>query len=108
MPEAQSSTIPLGSLGPRYQLSYIFLAVWLVGYTRSALGLVANAARAGARLDRPDQHVYKIMACSGPMKDGTWKSWDGHGTWAVKMLSQLMGIRIGTKSGISLQQWIWV
>jgi len=55
-----------------YQLSYIFLAVWLVGYTRSALGLVANAARAGARLDRPDQHVYKIMACSGPMKDAPY------------------------------------
>ena len=55
---------------PRYQLSYIFLAVWLVGYTRTSLSLLANAARAGAHLDRPDQHVYKIMACSGPMKDG--------------------------------------
>ena len=73
MPEAQSSTTPYSSttpLGPRYQLSYIFLAVWLVGYTRTALALLANATRAGARLDRPDQHVYKIMARSGPMKDG--------------------------------------
>lgn len=76
MSELQRSTnsvqlhTPSCASWPRYQLSYIFLAVWLVGYTRTSLSLLANAARAGARLDRPDQHVYKIMACSGPMKDG--------------------------------------
>lgn len=51
-----------------YQLGYVFLAVWITGYTRGFLVANANAARAPTRLDRPDQHVYKIMASSGPLK----------------------------------------
>ncbi|CAJ1367594.1 unnamed protein product [Effrenium voratum] len=54
------------------QLGYVFLALWLVGITRTYLAVCANAARAGARLDRPDQHVYKVMASSGPMKDAPY------------------------------------
>ena len=53
----------------RYQLGYVFLAVWIVSYTRTFLAILANSARAAARLDRPDQHVYKVMAASGALKD---------------------------------------
>ena len=31
--------------------------------------MVPTKARAPARVNRPDQHVYKIMANSGPLKD---------------------------------------
>jgi len=34
---------------------------------RSYATVNANGARAPARLDRPDQHIYKIMAESGPL-----------------------------------------
>ena len=53
----------------RYQLGYVFLAVWIVSYTRTFLSILANSARAAARLDRPDQHVYKVMAVTGALKD---------------------------------------
>ena len=49
----------------QYQLGYVFLAAWLIGLARAAVALLANSARAAARLDRPDQHVYKIMDASG-------------------------------------------
>ena len=35
--------------------------VWAVGMTRSSLSMLANAARSGARLGRPDQQIYRIM-----------------------------------------------
>jgi len=35
--------------------------VFLIGLARSRLIVNANAQRAGARVDRPDQHAYKIM-----------------------------------------------
>lgn len=44
-----------------YDLGYVFLAVWIVSLARNRVSVNANAARAGARVDRPDQHVYKIM-----------------------------------------------
>ncbi|CAE7895521.1 unnamed protein product [Symbiodinium sp. KB8] len=55
-----------------YQLGYVFLAVWLVGLTRTTITILANGARAPARVNRPDQHVYKIMANSGPLKDAPY------------------------------------
>jgi len=55
-----------------YQLGYVFLAVWLVGLTRTIITILANGARAPARVNRPDQHVYKIMANSGPLKDAPY------------------------------------
>ncbi|CAE7763418.1 unnamed protein product [Symbiodinium necroappetens] len=55
-----------------YQLGYVFLAVWLVGMTRTTITILANGARAPARVNRPDQHVYKIMANSGPLKDAPY------------------------------------
>lgn len=55
-----------------YELGYIFLSVYIIAFTRSCLVINANGARAPARVDRPDQHVYKIMAASGPLKDAPY------------------------------------
>jgi hypothetical protein len=49
-----------------YDLGYVFLAVWIVALARNALSLNANSARAGARVGRPDQHVYKVCAPPEP------------------------------------------
>jgi len=51
------------------QLGYVFLAVWIVSMTRATVVCLANGARGPARVDRPDQHVYKIMAADGSLKD---------------------------------------
>eukprot|EP00873_Tetraselmis_striata_P006529 jgi/Tetstr1/426793/TSEL_017008.t1 len=58
-----------GSLrsSPGHDLGYIYLAWFLVLVARSYATVNANEARAPARLDRPDQHIYKIMAESGPL-----------------------------------------
>mmetsp|Transcript_14254 Transcript_14254/g.24292 ORF Transcript_14254/g.24292 Transcript_14254/m.24292 type:complete len:236 (-) Transcript_14254:96-803(-) len=48
-----------------YDLGYVYLAVYLIGLGRARLTVNSNAMRAGARLDRPDQHVYKIMDPAG-------------------------------------------
>mmetsp|Transcript_95606 Transcript_95606/g.169777 ORF Transcript_95606/g.169777 Transcript_95606/m.169777 type:complete len:237 (-) Transcript_95606:70-780(-) len=55
-----------------WQLGYVFLAVWMISYARAAAICQANGARAPARVDRPDQHVYKIMAASGSLKDSPY------------------------------------
>lgn len=44
-----------------YDLGWVFLSVWVISLARSRLIMNANAQRAGARVDRPDQHAYKIM-----------------------------------------------
>lgn len=44
-----------------WDLGWVYLALWIIAQTRFRLGVNANAARAGARLDRPDQHIYKVM-----------------------------------------------
>jgi len=44
-----------------WDLGYPLLATYLLGTGRQRIMVNANAARAGARVDRPDQHVYKIM-----------------------------------------------
>lgn len=85
----------------QYQLGYVFLAaalrhgvcdiheVWAVGMTRTTLSLLANAARSGARLGRPDQHIYRIMGPQykaqprfrGPLVAGSSiRAHDQHGT----------------------------
>lgn len=63
----------------RYELGYLFLAAWIMGITRQGLVINANAARAAARLDRPDQHVYKVMAGSGALKDAPYVLMAGTG-----------------------------
>ena len=41
----------------QHDLGWIYLAVYLVAMGRDRIALNANAVRAGARVDRPDQHV---------------------------------------------------
>mmetsp|Transcript_56087 Transcript_56087/g.88902 ORF Transcript_56087/g.88902 Transcript_56087/m.88902 type:complete len:236 (-) Transcript_56087:99-806(-) len=55
-----------------YDLGYVFLVVWMLAITRAVNICRANGARAPALVDRPDQHVYKIMASSGPLKDAPY------------------------------------
>mmetsp|Transcript_9928 Transcript_9928/g.25264 ORF Transcript_9928/g.25264 Transcript_9928/m.25264 type:complete len:236 (-) Transcript_9928:105-812(-) len=50
-----------------YDLGYIYLMWFLVFLARTYATINANGARAPARLERPDQHIYKIMAESGPL-----------------------------------------
>merc|ERR1712164_215558 len=45
----------------QYDLGWVFLSVWVISMARARLIVNANAQRAGARVDRPDQHAYKIM-----------------------------------------------
>merc|ERR1712039_874465 len=55
-----------------FELGYVYLAVWIIAMSRAFLVCNANGARAPARVDRPDQHVYKIMAASGNLKDAPY------------------------------------
>lgn len=51
-----------------HELGWLY-ATWLVVFfARTYLAINANGARAAARLDRPDQHIYKLMAnpAAGP------------------------------------------
>merc|ERR1719382_1418206 len=48
-----------------HDLGYVYLAVYLIGLGRARLTINANAMRDAARLDRPDQHVYKVMDPKG-------------------------------------------
>ena len=56
----------------RYSLGYIYIMWYMLFLTRKYLALNANGARAAARLARPDQHVYKIMAKEGPLADAPY------------------------------------
>lgn len=47
------------------QLGYIYLAAWIIAMTRACLIVNANGARSPARVERPDQHVYKVMSAAG-------------------------------------------
>jgi len=44
-----------------WQLGYVFAAWYIVFLTRTYMAVNANGARAPARLDRPDQHVYTTL-----------------------------------------------
>ena len=44
-----------------HDLQWVYFAIWIIGLGRSRLMVNANAMRAGARLDRPDQHIYRTM-----------------------------------------------
>jgi hypothetical protein len=47
----------------RYDLGWVYLAVYLVSLGRDRIALNSNAVRAGARVDRPDQHVCECRVC---------------------------------------------
>lgn len=55
-----------------YQLGYVYLAWVIVYLTRMYLTINANGARAAAGCDRPDQHIYKIMAAEGTLADSPY------------------------------------
>lgn len=55
-----------------FQLGYVYLAIWVISYSRAILVVSANSARAPARVDRPDQHVYQIKAAGGNLKDAPY------------------------------------
>jgi len=48
-----------------HDLGYVYLAVYLIGLGRARLNVNSNAMRSAARVDRPDQHVYKVMDSKG-------------------------------------------
>lgn len=48
-----------------WDLGWLFLAVFAVRVFRQRLDVNCNASRAAARLDRPDQHIYKVMDPGG-------------------------------------------
>jgi len=62
-----------------FQFGYVYLAVWILGIARAALVANANGARAPARVERPDQHVYKIMDGAGSLKDAPYVMMAGTG-----------------------------
>uniref|UniRef100_A0A7S1SKC4 Uncharacterized protein n=1 Tax=Tetraselmis chuii TaxID=63592 RepID=A0A7S1SKC4_9CHLO len=51
----------------QHQLGYLYLTWFVVFLAKAYASINANGARAPARVDRPDQHVYQIMAESGPL-----------------------------------------
>lgn len=51
----------------KYDLSVVFVGYYLIFLARAYVQINSNGARAAARVDRPDQHVYQIMAESGPL-----------------------------------------
>lgn len=50
----------------QYDLGYVYLAIYIISMGRNRVMVNANVARAGARVDRPDQHVYKVMDAKAP------------------------------------------
>ena len=63
----------------QWNLGWLFAAIYVLYLTRIYLAINANACRAPARLDRPDQHIYKIMAPSGSLKDAPFVLMAGSG-----------------------------
>lgn len=45
-----------------YDLGYLYISYYILMLTRSYATINANGTREEARVDRPDQHAYKIMA----------------------------------------------
>jgi len=62
-----------------WQLGWVYLAVYMLALMRTVLIVNANGARAPARVDRPDQHVYKIMDKDGANKDAAYVMMVGTG-----------------------------
>lgn len=62
-----------------YQLGWVYLAVYMIALMRTVLIVNANGARAPARVDRPDQHVYKIMDKDGANRDAAYVMMAGTG-----------------------------
>lgn len=46
----------------QHDLGWVFVAVLAVLLMKTYMAINSNGARAAARLDRPDQHIYKVMS----------------------------------------------
>ena len=44
-----------------YELTYVYVAIFMVYMTRLVMVRNANGARGPTRLDRPDQHIYQVV-----------------------------------------------
>jgi len=62
-----------------HQLGWVYLAVYMISLMRTVLIINSNGARAPARVDRPDQHVYKIMDKDGINRDAPYVLMAGTG-----------------------------
>lgn len=56
----------------QYELYWVYLGWYIVFLTRCYMAINANGARLPARVDRPDQHAYKIMSKSKPLADAPY------------------------------------
>mmetsp|Transcript_25346 Transcript_25346/g.70911 ORF Transcript_25346/g.70911 Transcript_25346/m.70911 type:complete len:234 (-) Transcript_25346:243-944(-) len=56
----------------RYDLGWLYCAWYVVSLAKIYVNINANGARAPARLDRPDQHIYQVMAESGPLANAPY------------------------------------
>jgi hypothetical protein len=52
---------------------------YIVFVTRTYMAINANGARKPARIDRPDQHIYKIMTNKKPLCDAAYVLMEGSG-----------------------------
>ena len=55
-----------------YNFDYMFVVWYIIWITRKYAVVHTNAARLPARVDRPDQYVYQIMAKSGDLVDAPY------------------------------------
>ena len=44
-----------------WDLGFVYLCIYIINLGRARIMVNSNAVRAGARVGRPDQHVYKVM-----------------------------------------------
>uniref|UniRef100_A0A061R7K8 Uncharacterized protein n=1 Tax=Tetraselmis sp. GSL018 TaxID=582737 RepID=A0A061R7K8_9CHLO len=51
----------------RHDLGWVYAAWFVANLAKAYVSINANGARGPARLDRPDQHIYQVMAQSGPL-----------------------------------------
>lgn len=73
-----------------HDLGYVYLAVLLIAHGRARMVVNANSTRAAARLDRPDQQVYKVMDPKGE-KDAPYVLMANTG-WAGKFNRAQRGV----------------
>lgn len=62
-----------------HQLYWLYFSWYGIFLTRTYMSINANGARLPARVDRPDQHAYKIMSKSKPFADAPYILMDNSG-----------------------------
>ena len=64
MTSAQAAVTSKIEFLAQHDLGWVYLAVYIVALGRDRIAANSNAVRAGARVDRPDQHVCEYHAVS--------------------------------------------